>query len=341
MSTTATVTATLVDPSQTSLLGNAFVRFRLRNFQGFVPVVSGTSVICETQLDALPSPAGSISQVITCNTAISPSNTFWTIEFWNQGRILSSGNYIINGATSLNTASTISNTPAPQGPSAIVFENNGAMNSSQTLLNLESTDSSVVITDKGAGTINLQASTVAFNTAGQGGFVGAGFPFPDAYYSGASSGGTIGGNANQVTVFQFSLKASYTISKVSARVVTGAAGQTASFGIYNLAGNKLLDSTALSVNSSSTSVTTTLAAPVTLPPGTYYFAQSTTGTSATIIAAQNSGGASSTTSFLPNLNVIRVGQAANATSGGVLPATLGSISSDNQGLPVCLVFFEV
>ncbi len=36
MATTCTITATIVDPSQTGLLGNAFVRFRLRNFQGFV-----------------------------------------------------------------------------------------------------------------------------------------------------------------------------------------------------------------------------------------------------------------------------------------------------------------
>ena len=67
------------------------------------------------------------------------------------------GELFFNGNTSLNTAATINPAPAPQGPSSIIFENNGALNSSQTLLNLESTDSSVIITDAGAGTINLQS----------------------------------------------------------------------------------------------------------------------------------------------------------------------------------------
>ena len=100
MSTTCTVTATICDPSQTNLLGSAFVRFRLRNFQGFVPTVQTSNVICETQIDAVPNPAGVISQVLTCNTAIYPANTWYTVEFWNQGRPTSSGNYIFNGNTS-------------------------------------------------------------------------------------------------------------------------------------------------------------------------------------------------------------------------------------------------
>jgi hypothetical protein len=41
---------------------------------------------------------------------------------------------------------------------SILFENNGTKNSSQTILNLESSDSSITITDEGGGTINLQAT---------------------------------------------------------------------------------------------------------------------------------------------------------------------------------------
>ena len=121
MSTTAIVTATITDPSQTGLLGSAFVRFRLRNFQGFVPTVQTSNVICETQIDAVPNPAGSISQTLIMNSAIYPPNTFWTIEMWSLGRVVSSGNYIINGNVSLNTAATINPAPAPQGPQSIVI----------------------------------------------------------------------------------------------------------------------------------------------------------------------------------------------------------------------------
>jgi hypothetical protein len=157
MAATCTVTATITDPSGASLLGNALVRFRLRNYTGFVPVVSGTSVLCETQIDAYPNPAGAISQILTCNTAISPINTFYTVEFWNQGRIVTSANYYFNANTSLNTASNINPAPAPAGPSSIIFENNSVLNSSQTLLNLTSTQFS--ITDLGNGQLDLEPLT--------------------------------------------------------------------------------------------------------------------------------------------------------------------------------------
>jgi hypothetical protein len=157
MAATCTVTATITDPSGASLLGNALVRFRLRNYTGFVPVVSGTSVLCETQIDAYPNPAGAISQILTCNTAVSPPGTFYTCEFWNQGRPISSANYIFNSNTSLNTASNINPAPAPAGPSSIIFENNGVLNSSQTLLNL--TSAQLTITDQGGGQIDIEPSS--------------------------------------------------------------------------------------------------------------------------------------------------------------------------------------
>src|SRR5271166_536003 len=113
MSTTCTVTAMITDPSQTNLLGNAYVKFRLRNFLGFVPQVSGTSVMCEDTIVAYPNPAGVISQVITCNTAISPVNTFYTVEFWNQGRLTSSANYFFNSSIDLSVAQEINPPPPP------------------------------------------------------------------------------------------------------------------------------------------------------------------------------------------------------------------------------------
>lgn len=154
---TVTVTATLNDPSGSALQGNAFIRFRLRNFAGFIPQVTGYSVPCETQIDAFPNSSGLISQAIVPNADISPSTTFYTVEYWNNGRITSSGNYIINGATNLNTAAQLNAPPVPPG-FQLVLQNNGQDNSSQSTLNLENTDGTVTITDEGGGTINLSAS---------------------------------------------------------------------------------------------------------------------------------------------------------------------------------------
>jgi len=111
MATPVTVTATIQAPSSTALTGNAFVRFRLRNFQGYVPVVTATGVLCETQIDASPDGSGFVSQLLWPNNAITPSNTFWTVEFWNNGRPTSAGNYLIGGNTDLTQAGQLNPPP--------------------------------------------------------------------------------------------------------------------------------------------------------------------------------------------------------------------------------------
>jgi hypothetical protein len=339
MATTCIVTATICDPSQTSLLGNALVRFRLRNFVGSIPIVSGTSVVCEDTIDSYPSPAGAIVQTITCNTAISPVNTFYTVEFWNQGRIISSGNYIFNANTSLNTVSNINPAPAPAGPSAIIFENNGVLNSSQTLLNLESTNGSVAITDQGGGNINLAATGASFSTSGSLGFWGPGVVNVLGL---SNAGGSIGVTANLVSVWAFVLQASWTVRKISFIVEGPSGGQTVNFGIYNSAGAKLIDSGALS--GTSLGLVTAVVTPTTLAPGTYYFAQSSTNggiTCRTFVWPSTNSPATNTQEVLLNQagQAIGVGQAANPTSAGSMPATLGTITADTLGLGAAYVYF--
>ena len=342
MSTTCTVTATITDPSSTSLLGNAFVRFRLRNFTGFVPIVSGSNLICEDQIDAYPNPAGAISQVLTCNTAISPANTFYTCEFFNQGRIVSSANYYFNANTSLNTASNINPAPAPAGPSSIIFENNGVLNSSQTLLNITSTDGSIVITDEGSGTLNLQAVTTGFSTTGYGGFWSAGFPMMIMYVASFTGGVLVSTAVNQVLVWQFLLETPITIRNLSSCVYSGSAGATVNFGIYNAAGNKLIDSGALSIAITNTQLSVSIA-PVVLPAGTYYFAASQSTDSGEVLTFELYNTAAVTTVSAGG-SVAKIGVAANATSLGVMPSTLGAISlatylSNTTNMPA--VFFAV
>ena len=342
MAATCTVTATITDPSGASLLGNALVRFRLRNYTGFVPVVSGTSVLCETQIDAYPNPAGAISQILTCNTAISPINTFYTVEFWNQGRIVTSANYYFNANTSLNTASNINPAPAPAGPSSIIFENNGVLNSSQTLLNITSTDGSIVITDEGSGTLNLQAVTTGFSTTGYGGFWSAGFPMMSMYVTSFTGGDIVSTAVNQVIVWQFLLETPITIRNLSSCVYYGSAGATVNFGIYNAAGNKLIDSGALSIAITNAQLSVSIA-PVVLPAGTYYFAASQS-TSAGQVLVFNLNNIAAVTTVSAGGSVAKIGVAANATSLGVMPSTLGAISlatylSNTTNMPA--VFFAV
>lgn len=335
MPSQVTVTATLNDPSGTALTGNAFVRFILRNFQGFIPLVSGTSIICETQIDALPS-AGAISQALWPNNAITPSTTFYTVQFWNQGRITSSGNYIFNANTNLNTAAQLNAPPVPAGFS-LVLENNGVLNSSQSTLNLVNTDGTIVMTDLGSGNIQLNATGSTFGTSGVGGFWSAGFPMM-APYGYAITNGSVSTTIDQITVFQFTLNSPWTIRTVACNVVTGAASGSFNFGIYNPAGNKLVDSGSLSGVSSNVIVSNTIT-PVTLPAGSYYFAVSAHVTSNT--ATAYSLNSTVLESVLNNSGTVKVGQAANKTAAGVMPATLGTITTDALFINMPAVFFGV
>ena len=141
MASPITVTATVQDITSTDLNNptnsSAFVRFRLRNFQGFVPQVSGTSILAETLIDSLPGANGAISQLLWGNNSITPANTFYTVEQWSKGRITSSGNYIFNANTNLDSAAPINPAPPPQSITSLLIEVNGALASSQSLLNLE------------------------------------------------------------------------------------------------------------------------------------------------------------------------------------------------------------
>jgi hypothetical protein len=342
-----TVTATLNDPGNNALQGNAFVRFRLRNFQGFVPQVSGTAILAETQIDALPNGSGLISQVLWGNSDITPSTTYYTVEWWNAGRRTSAGNYIFDATTNLNTASPVVTVPTPPGVSPLVLENNGTLNSSQTTLNLESTDSSVVITDEGAGTLNLQASGAGFS--GSGAFmIGPGIRSL-ADVMGASwvpvQSNEVNGSlltAGKLTVYLFQLDVTLTLTKATVSATSGVFGATSNFGIYSFAGAKLLDTGAFSTVPATTPTNTFTA--VTLKPGVYWHAQasSTASPGATFqgLAAVNDAG-----NILPQFvkNTTRAATATNLLAGGVLPATLGALTAftpssvDGDG-PCCPVY---
>lgn len=335
MASQVSVTCTLNDPSG-SLLTNAssaFVRFILRQFQGFVPLVQGTSILCEIQIDATPNSSGVVTQNLWPNNAITPASTFYEIQWWNLGRITSRGNYLINAATNLNSAAQLNAPPVPAGFS-LVLENNGTLNSSQSTLNLESTDGSVAITDLGSGNINLQSVASGFGTAGKGwlwssgeGLYGAG-PTSETYT-------TYTAVANTVVCYQLMVSVPITIRKATIAVSGTAGGATINAGIYTLDGNtKLMD---VSFSAAASGIqTAALGTPLTLSPGVYWFAFSNTGQPNVSFGPSLQAGPTSLIAAM-NKNVQRIGTAANVTSGGVMPASLGALSAYSSALPVFLL----
>lgn len=190
----------------------------------------------------------------------------------------------------------------------------------------------------GTGWINSNVGGLSFTIAGQGSFLGPGIQLPIPIFDG-QAGQTIVTSANEVRVTQFVLLSSYTIRKVAVDVTALVAASTCSFGIYDVSGNKLIDSTA--INSASTGLkSVTLGTPVVLPAGLYYFAQS-----ATAAGVQVPGGGTTISAAIFNTwnaggyNAI----AANVVSGGVMPATLGVLTPTTSGtftgvaLPIFMV----
>ncbi len=132
--------------------------------------------------------------------------------------------------------------------------------------------------------------------------------------------------------FQFVLPLRITFSKIITEIVVGgAAGKKYGVGIYDKDKNLLvqtgaIDAQAVAINS--TSVTA-----ITLEPGVYWQAQTTDD-----VAVQARGFSSTVVDVwdLANKNTTRSGTV-NASSAGVLPATLGTITKSTSRFPVAIL----
>jgi hypothetical protein len=82
--------APLTDPNAT------FIRFVLRGFTGSVPTVGTPAVMVETQKDFPVDATGLVSATLWSNPDITPAGTWWTIEFWNQGKATARFNVIVD-----------------------------------------------------------------------------------------------------------------------------------------------------------------------------------------------------------------------------------------------------
>lgn len=140
----------------------------------------------------------------------------------------------------------------------------------------------------------------------------------------------VSGSANQVRAWQCVLPYSVTINKVSIEVQVNSAAQTCNVGIYSAdRATKLVDSGTFDMSSGAgaagTTRTNTLGAPVTVS-GPIWVGFSCSDTTAAIGAAGGILGANVGAVFANIAGGPIMGSAANATSAGVMPASLGTIT---------------
>src|SRR5438445_4711945 len=137
------------------------------------------------------------------------------------------------------------------------------------------------------------------------------------------------GTANQVYAWKFVLPFRITVRSISAKMSAATAG-TFDAGIYDFSGNKPLNTGGLTTNS--TAVQVANITPVTLQAGVYYFAFCGSVSNLNYFGVTNNSRAQFD-------NYYNCGTAASA---GVLPATLGTLTSQNgtNTYPVCALFLS-
>ena len=171
----------------------------------------------------------------------------------------------------------------------------------------------------------VNTSGLGFNLPGQGGTV---FTY--------DSSSALVGSANEVRVVLFYAPMQITVDRVALNGATDSASNKAGVGIYSANGNtKICDSGAISTTSWSGAANYALSSSCTFGPGFYYYAWTADSTTPTVRSA---GSITNYYNPLNNGSGTVLGTAANASSGGVLPSTLGALT-DSAGLAVPIVRF--
>lgn len=146
------------------------------------------------------------------------------------------------------------------------------------------------------------------------------------FQGGAASTGI--GSANQVRCMQFPVYGTITVNKIAFRTVVGTGGTNGAVGVYSLAGSRLIDSGPKSSAGSGSYLETTLGAAVILTPGEYLWCQTADSTSPTFMSVSTAVGM--LTLYTQN-QTTAIYSAANASSAGQLPATLGTLTALGVG----------
>jgi hypothetical protein len=261
---------------------------------------------------------------------------------------------LLNIAAGTNiTATNSGGTVTISATGGTTFEQNGTPLTSSSTVNFES-GSGITVSNPSAGNVLVTNSAPGGLFSGTGAFfVGPGITDVSLVFGAPYWNATIPSNeanatytANQVVVYIFQLFATFTISKASQVASNNVGGVHATFGIYTEAGAKVLDAGAFLASTGAGVQTNNVngGTPVTLPPGVYYHAQAatTTNTGMTFLGVQPNS-TNPVAMFLTNFPN-RAAIAANALSSGILPATLGTLTSftpshaNNDG--ICAPLYE-
>jgi hypothetical protein len=248
------------------------------------------------------------------------------------------------------TSTTIVGT---NGSGQIVDASSAALsnNTSGTAANLSGTPAlpnGTTATTQTAGDNSTKLATTAyvdgeapvFKTSGFGGFFNHGLlSLASSQVLGANAGNAV--SQNQVRVMQFELLKTQAVAHIQFHITAGVSGGVVDVGIYNSSGNLLINAGGVAATGASNVDVAPKQGTVTLKPGVYFFAYTaaSTGTITTIgWDCFNFSGWIQNSMVTTHGN--RVGTAATAATAGVLPSTLGVITTSTATDYPPLTFFE-
>lgn len=146
----------------------------------------------------------------------------------------------------------------------------------------------------------------------------------------STTGGSPNLAANDVVAWLFVMPVAITVTALTYEIIGADAGKSLSVGLYDSNKTKIIDS---GVQSASAAGTFTIAVTSTrVEAGLYYLAYTSNGTPS-IRQTDHT-----TTYVLLNKTTVRCGKDGTASSGGALPASLGTLTSGSRNPP--LVLFE-
>ena len=169
-----------------------------------------------------------------------------------------------------------------------------------------------------SGRLPRLAGVVAtVDTADQGYFFGGVVHWPTALTVGLA----VGVN-DQIRTIQFVLPFRAVVRRIALEISTLSVGDNLGVGLYDASGNLILESGAISTTT--TGVKTASITAVTLEPGVYFHAETADNTTVQIRKVSIS---SNVRNLLNAYATDKCGIAANTSTAGVLPATLGAITA--------------
>jgi hypothetical protein len=318
-------------------------------------IVAGLKL--KVSLNSSGSVASSPAVMIYSNDVLTPTGSFYIVQAYKaDGTQAWADQQFFSFTSSPNPIDL--GTLAPLNPpgsglgaggSGVLLETNGTNNSNQSLLNIAQ-GTGITITNSAGTTTITNTGGASFTTSGQGWFLGGQSFSPvldgtgTAIYQNALPAGT-------VIAVQLILTASYTISRLSAYCITGSGvAQPMTAGLYTIDGNtKLIDAGASAFDMGTSSQkyrTVALGSPVSVSPGMYWFAYGAT-TNASQGSVLSHVAETFFTSMIngidftnPQVTPTRYGTAAHSLYGGVMPATLGTITpltnATAQNIPVVM-----